>query len=403
MTPQEVIKAFMQKLMNHNLKPTSYVYDDEGHIDYCMYGEKKLGAAMLDAATKASSKFNGIQDAVNHFLEDHKSAERQAIKEILGSDYKEEYAGKQLSDLTEDANVIIRASTIRSKAAVIFLNKYCGMQLNSTYYNGGVFNSDTGAITGEDANITLEAGDVIGGTVIEAGRKILEDVTYNGITFVSGTTFTTATIIDNGGTKLGTQTIIVDGHAISANETVEGGTWFNDKLIIGSGTFKDNNSIVPEYGNFYSAQTKVGQNINTGSNDWIVEGTNYDDQITSGGIDLIDAGAGNDVINVNANDATIKTGSENDVVNISNDVKRVTLTDLSAGDRLNIGGNFKIQTVRKNNDILTVTDTSGERVIKITNSSIAKDSYINSNNITITDWIAEAGFDIDFKVLVKGS
>ena len=55
MTPQEVIQAFMQKLTNHNLEPTSYVYDENNYIDYSMYGEKKLGVAMLDAAVKASS------------------------------------------------------------------------------------------------------------------------------------------------------------------------------------------------------------------------------------------------------------------------------------------------------------------------------------------------------------
>ena len=80
MNAQEVIKKFMAALDVQNFN---------------------TGTLALDDAVRQSSKFNGIQDLLDNFLSDQKAAERTAIKNILGNNYKEEYDDLQLSDLLE--------------------------------------------------------------------------------------------------------------------------------------------------------------------------------------------------------------------------------------------------------------------------------------------------------------
>ena len=353
MTPQEVIKAFMQKLSSHGLsKPT--------------------GEQMLDAAVKATSKFVGIQAAIDQFLADREAAELAAIKEVYGEDT----SYKKLSDVpSSDSN--------RVKIAIAnkFLNDYCGIVLNQNYssfdvdYNYGDKanpkigdlaynaaqndNTDTGAITGSDANITLTAD---------------ENGSFSALGGGSGYSFSQDSL----------DKLITEGIAHRDG----------DSYIIGSGSLKNKDTVVPEFGNLYTAgTTNAGQIINTGSNDWLVKATDLDDVITSGGIDSINAGAGNDVINVNANDATITSGDGFDVINVASNVNRVTLTDLKNGDKLNIGGAFKIQSAIKSGSTLIITDTSGERVINISNPDAAKVILVNGS--TLSDWLSQAGFDID--------
>ena len=175
MTAQDVIKAFATKLANHGYSYSSSV-----------------GTSMLDSAVRASSRFSSIQDVIDAMEADQIKAEKEAVKEIFGEE-------KLLSEITDDqknqlakdnakakalsngfyngvssdsANAMTIEGVIKERKAYIFLEKYCGIKLptrywikadgNPTYYssnNGSTGNTDTGAITGSDANITLHSGD----------------------------------------------------------------------------------------------------------------------------------------------------------------------------------------------------------------------------------------------------
>ena len=78
MTPQKVIKTFMATLANN-----AYSYSSS------------VSSAMLDDAVKASSRFLGIQNAIDNMKADQVKAEREAVEEILGS----AYAGKTMSEV----------------------------------------------------------------------------------------------------------------------------------------------------------------------------------------------------------------------------------------------------------------------------------------------------------------
>ena len=183
MTAQEVIKNFMASLDIQN-------YSD--------------ATSALDDAVRSSSRFDGIQDALDNFFEDIQKAERDAIKTILGSNYKSDYDGMQLSDLLASSDSTLKAALndtdyypdyenrlnygnakftatqrIRMLTADTFLKDYCGIELE--YYwainaNGNVVsyrhltgNSDTGAITGADAGgSTVKNSDTV---VPEIGNK----------------------------------------------------------------------------------------------------------------------------------------------------------------------------------------------------------------------------------------
>ena len=170
MTPQQAIQKFMAKLVDHG-----YSYSDS------------IGTAMLDAAVKSSSEFGNVQAVIDAMKADQVKAEKEAVEEVLGSDY----AGKTMSEVSSDilsadakdydtekkGNAYFstyndRRTTverlIKERKAFIFLEKYCGIQLtnkywidssdNVTYWTGKTTgNVDTGAITGSDANITLKA------------------------------------------------------------------------------------------------------------------------------------------------------------------------------------------------------------------------------------------------------
>ena len=319
MTAQEVIKAFMAALNVQN-------YSD--------------ATSALDDAVKSSSRFNGIQEAIDTFLEDQKTVEREAIKTILGSNYKSDYDGKQLSDLLEMAktdsslatvlnakskypynsqcygssSTYTAAEQIRMLTANTFLAEYCGIDLERyyfhassgtvTYYNNySTGNTDTGAITGSDA---------------------------------------------------------------------------------GGDTTKTAKNVVPEIGNKYDASnSSYRQNISTGTNDWIVKGTNNADTITSGGADSIDAGKGWDIVYVEGEHATISAGKNNlteddddydedytgdysgDTIYIKSSVKNVVVDDLEEWDVLNVEGTFELAnaTYDEDEDTVTIEDKSGRTII----------------------------------------
>ena len=177
MTAQEVIKAFMAKLVSNK--------------------GASSGEDMLDAAIYASSRFDGINAAIAQFKSDRLQAERDAIKEVLtaAGKWDSSYEGKQLSELettvnglgidatTLDSNANFNdsnlnatsvANVIREKAAEKFLSDYCGIELNAPYWINSAGsathfdgfttdNTDTGAITGSDAggSITKTATSVV--------------------------------------------------------------------------------------------------------------------------------------------------------------------------------------------------------------------------------------------------
>ena len=308
------------------------------------------GKAALDDAVRKSSRFNGIQDVIDKFLADQKTAERLAIRTILqlGGKYDEKYSGMQLSDLLEAAEndtelaefletkeaypyntknygrlTFSGTERIRMLTSDIFLENYCGIVLPvsvwhnengiATYYiNYSTDNVDTGAITGSDA---------------------------------------------------------------------------------GNGTEKTSTSVVPEIGNKYTATGTTAQIISTGTNDWIVEATDFGDTITSGGADSINAGKGADEIYIEGDNATIKTG-ENDLsadnVAIRSNVKNVTVADFEEFDRIKIEGDFVVASATLADNIVTVTDSTGERTIIINGWTNAKDGYVTVNNesLKIGKWLS---------------
>jgi len=371
MTAQDVIKNFMA-----------------GLVDSSASGKSKL-----DAAVKASSNFSGIQNVIDSMTADQTAAEKEAVEEVLGSSY----AGKTISqvdstilnkkataynDVYKMSNLYISDSynsssytttvkdVINERKASIFLEKYCGIQLSKNYWydgsawtywignNGLSGNVDTGAITGSDANISLKAGDVVG------------DITLTSA-------------------------------LINALAQKEGNSLSGDTLIIGTGTEKTERSIVPEIGNKYTATTLRAQNIQTGSNDWIVAATSYNDTITTGGADSISADAGNDSIKVGADYASILTGAGNDTVEISAQVNNVTIGDLNSSDLLTISGTFNIGSAQIEDTVLVVTDRTGTRKIRLGNLDNAKNAKVNGT--TLANWLSAAGFNINSLKSVSSS
>ena len=362
MTPQEVIKNFMAGLVESTAS----------------------GKSKLDAAVKASSNFSSIQEVIDSMTADQTAAEKEAVEEVLG----DSYAGKTISqvgstilnkkataynDVYKKSNLYIGDSysyskytttvkdVINERKASIFLEKYCGIQLNKNYWYSGAWatwggdnglsgNVDTGAITGSDANISLKAGDVVGDTILTSA--------------------------------------LINSLAQKAGNSLSG-----DTLIIGTGTEKTERSIVPEIGNKYIATTSKAQNIQTGSNDWIVAATSYNDTITTGGADSISAGAGNDSISVGADYASILTGAGNDTVEISANVNNVTIGDLDSSDLLTISGTFNIGSAQIEDTMLVVTDKTGTRKIRLGNLDNAKNAKVNGS--TLANWLSAAGFNIN--------
>lgn len=366
MTPQEVIKKFMAKLAASNYSSST-----------------SFKKSAFNAAVKASSNFTTAQKVIDSMKADQIKAEQEAVEEILGS----EYAGKTISEIDSsilkasaknyDGTKISKAYTsaskdnrstvekvIKERKAYIFLEKYCGIQLGSKFYinssgnvisSGSSGNTDTGAITGSDANITLQAGDVVDGVTLTTDlMKVLA---------------------------------LQDGISIDG-----------ENLIVGSGTKKTATSVVPEeIVNTYTATTSAAQIIKTNSRDWIVKATSANDTITSNGADSINAGAGNDVITANKPGATITSGDGNDSIKISSSVKDLTITDLSADDTLTINGTFKIGSAVIEDELLVITDKTGTRKVRFDNFMNSTDSTvkIGTTSTTFGKWLTDADIDIN--------
>ena len=78
MTGQEVIRSFFIQLANH------------GYAD-----SDSIGANMLDSAVRAASRYSGIQAVIEAMKSDQLKAEKEAVEEILGTDY----ADKTISEI----------------------------------------------------------------------------------------------------------------------------------------------------------------------------------------------------------------------------------------------------------------------------------------------------------------
>ncbi|MBE8951653.1 MAG: hypothetical protein SR1Q7_00730 [Quinella sp. 1Q7] len=291
---------------------------------------------------------------------------------ILSADAKN-YDGTKISnaylnELNDRRTTVENA--IKERKAYIFLEKYCGIQLEKNYWltsSGGLTswtddvtgNVDTGAITGSDANITLKAGDSIDGATLTAANLAELAQLYGDA----------AKLSDDGNT-----------------------------IVIGTGTEKTNQGVVPEaFVNTYTARPEFSQVIDTGTRNWVVQATVADDTITSGGADSINAGAGNDVINVNGNGATVTACDGSDNVNISATVRDVTISDLNAQDVMTISGTFEIGSARIEDMLLVVTDSTGTRKIRFGDFATATGATVNIGNIstTLSNWLTNAGIDLN--------
>ena len=365
-TPQKTIKNFITSLANH-----SYGYSSD------------VGLKMLDDAVKASSKYNSIQEVIDAMKADQLKAEKEAVEEVLGSSY----AGKTIAEisssiLSEDAKNYDTENKgnayfndwndqrttverlIKERKAFIFLEKYCGIQLANKYWinsNDAVIcwtgditgNLDTGAITGSDANITLKAGDVVNDRILTATDL--------------------QTLAKQDGTSLSS-----DGQSI----------------VIGTGVEKTDRSVVPgDFVNTYVASTSAAQSINTGTRDWVIQATAYNDTINSSGADSISSGAGDDSIIANADGATITSGSGSDTIAVSASVRDITITDLNSSDEITISGTFEVGSAQIEDMLLVITDKTGKRKIRLGDLDTAKNGKINGT--TIATLLNNAGINID--------
>lgn len=232
---------------------------------------------------------------------------------------------------------------------VAFLDYYCGIDLN---------NSDTGAITGFEAGIILEENST--------------DFYGNPIDIFA----------------------LAEAYGDKASLFPYNGS---SALYIGNPVLKTNTSVVPEtFVNTYTATGDAAQEINTDNRDWIVNATEHNDTINSGGADLIKAGAGDDEINVNADNANITGGAGADKIQISAEVKNVTINDLKSEDEIIIQGTFEVGAVTVEDMTLIITDKTGTRKITLGEFTDAVDGKVNIGeaSTTIGEWLTDSGIDI---------
>lgn len=334
MTPQNVIKSFIDRLANH--------------------GYTSLNAVnMLDSAVRASSRFTSFEDVVTSIQSDQRISEQLAIQTVVNYYCGEEdfynycvengsikplsEISSNLLDLPCDDGSLTIGELIRETSALLFLKNYCGIDFTS---------EDTGAITGSDANLVLTA----------------------------------ANLGSNGERSL---QILSERYGDEASLSADGQT-----LIIGTGVTKTAEDVVPESFNTYTANPNTAQQIKTGTRGWVVNGTANKDTITSNGADYIDAGAGNDIIIANADGATITSGTGNDKIAIAAKVKTINFTDLSNKDELTIFGDFEVGSATVEDMMLTITDKTGTR--KITLAQFQADTKVKIGDLSTTlgKWLA---------------
>ena len=197
-------------------------------------------------------------------------------------------------------------------------------------------------------------------------------------------------------------------------------------LDAGGSTVKGKNDIVPEDTSTdysikkYTATTSTGQLIYTSSNGkWIVAGTSADDVIQSYGNDSINAGAGDDNIEVASNEATVIGGEGLDTIvseyTDSNVNKNLVIGDLSAEDTLLIYRYYAANaTETPTPAVQSATFVEGGLIIKTNDDRTITLAGVTSNDIsnlkvnilvykddsslvdetkTLADWIGNAPSD----------
>lgn len=334
MTPQNVIKSFIARLAGHG-----YTAGNEH--------------AMLNSAVRASSRFTSIDKVIASMQADHLSIQNSSIQTVITTVFGEEKfktaclnkdgSVKSLEEISSDLlyysyGGFTVKELIEETTALAFLQEGCGIDLDSP---------DTGAITGSDANITFTA-EMFG----EDGEQTLQ--------------------------------IFSEYYGDEGSLSADGKTF-----ILGTGVTKTADDIVPENFNTYTASNNAVQNINTGSKNWVVNATNKNDTIVSGGADYISSGAGDDVITANADGATISTGTGKDKLTVSASVKNIKITDLSNNDELTILGTFEVGSAKVEDMTLVITDKTGTR--KLTLAQFQADTKVNIGDASLTlgDWLAD--------------
>ena len=333
MTAQEVIKNFIKQLANHGYANSSSV-----------------GVDMLDSATRAASRYDSIQDVISAMEADQIAAEKEAVEEVLGSDY----AGKLISSIS---------SNIRSQSALSYNDVY----KKSNMYIGEKYSYTSYGTTVEDVILERKATIFL--------EKYCGIILEKKFWYYRNKSAWNCYNDDNGLTGN------YDTGAISGSDA-------------GGSTTKTKTSVVPEtFINTYTASTSAAQKITTTDRNWVVQATSANDTITSNGADSISAGKGNDSIIANANGATIISGDGKDTITISEDVNDITLSDLNSSDTLTIKGTFNPAAAQIEENLLVITDKTGKRKIRLANLDDAKSAKINST--TITKWLANAGISLN--------
>lgn len=362
MTPQNVIKKFVARLVDHGYTAS----DAEAMSDL----ESGIFLPMLDSAIRASSRYTSVYEVLESMYVNHIKSEKSAIQlvvtECFGletfydycvkdddikslSEISNELLYRPLSEIDNEALAITYGEEytvedlIREMTALIFLTDCCGINLN---------NDDTGAITGSDANLVLTA-DMFG----DRGIQILQ--------------------------------VLKSRYGDEAELSSDGQT-----IVIGTGVTKTADDVVPENFNTYNADTSTAQTIITNKRGWVVNATDFNDTVTSNGADYINAGAGNDLLTVRANNATVNTGAGKDIIVLTADIKEVTINDLAAEDTLMINGTFDLGSAQIEDMQLVITDKTGTR--KITLGEFQKNTKIRVNAATTTlgKWLANTGITL---------
>lgn len=371
MTPQNVIKKFVARLVDHGYTAS----DSEAMSDL----EGGIFLPVLDSAIRASSRYTSVYEILESMYVNHIKSEKNAIQivvtECFGLETFNNYCVEDdnIKSLSEISNEILDRSLseidneilaitygeeytvkdlIQEMTALIFLTDCCGIDLN---------NEDTGAITGSDANLVLSA-DMFG----DRGIQMLQTLK----------------------SRYGDESeLSSDGQTI----------------VIGTGVTKNADDIVPENFNTYNADTSTAQTIITNKRGWVVNATNFNDTVTSNGADYINAGAGDDLLTVRSNNATLNTGAGKDIIVLTADIKEVTINDLAAEDTLMINGTFDLGSAQIEDMQLVITDKTGTR--KITLGEFQKNTKIRVNAATTTlgKWLANTGITLGNASIPSGN
>ena len=161
-----------------------------------------------------------------------------------------------------------------------------------------------------------------------------------------------------------------------ANVTING-------LTIGTGLTKIKKNVVPEYANFYKAETTSPQLINTGNNGWIILTTAGNDSIKSGGEDSINAGAGCNFITLKGSRSTVDVANGFNSIFIAKNVNSVTLLNYDES-KVTLSGNTDAAHISEDfvQRIASASATSTTATNAANIKVIGTDNYFNTDGVT---------------------